>query len=53
MISAHDQDGPPDSTAILDQQPSDNTKRAKWWRAGRKIGRVVLGVLELIGGLLP
>lgn len=46
-----DQDGLPDRAAALDQLPSDNTKRAKWRRAARKVVDVVLGVLELIGNL--
>jgi len=48
---AQDQDGLPDSAAALDQLPSDNTKRAKWRRAARKVVDVVLDVLELIGNL--
>lgn len=50
---AQDQDGPPDSAAAPGQLPSDNTKRAKWRRAARKVADVVLGVLELIGNLQP
>lgn len=50
---AQDQDDLPDSAAAPGQLPSDNTERAKWRRAARKVADVVLGVLELIGNLQP